>query len=90
MESWHRNRGDAGRVRVVQMHLNVVTTLSALPLTIRCCDDRQSYSAAVALQGLRTDEIDRDWIYDTGAGTCFMGIENLTSAEKHGRRARSM
>ena len=66
------------RVRAVQMHLNVVTTLSALPLTVRCCDNRQSHGAAVALLGLHTGEIDRDWIYDTGAVTCFIEIGNLT------------
>ena len=69
------------RVRAAQMHLNVVTTLSALPLTVRCCDNYQSQSAAVARQGLHTDEIDRDWIYDTGAATCLIGTELLTNEE---------
>ena len=43
------------RVRAAQMHLTVVTTVSALPLTVRCCDNYQSRSAAVALQGLHSD-----------------------------------
>ena len=70
------------RIRAVQMHLNVITTLNALPLSIKCCDSSQSLRAAVALKGLHTEEVERTWIYDTGAATCFLGWEHLTDYEK--------
>ena len=38
------------RIRAVQMHLNVITTLSALLLTVKCCDNYRSSCAAVAQQ----------------------------------------
>ena len=41
-----------------------------------------SLRAAAALQGFHTEELDRDWIYDTGAGTCFIGWDFLTDHEK--------
>ena len=69
----------SARVRAVQMHLNTITTLSALPLTIKCCDSFQSRSAAVALRDMHTDEIDRDWTYDTGAAMCIIGWDHLTA-----------
>jgi hypothetical protein len=47
------------RVRAIQMHLNNITTLAALPLSIKCCDQFQSFNASAALKGLYTDEIER-------------------------------
>ena len=70
------------RVRAVQMHLNTITTLAALPLSIKCCDKFQSFSASAALKGLYTDEIERERLYDTGASTCIIGFDLLTSDEK--------
>ena len=72
------------RVRAVQMHLNNVTSLHALPLTCgtaQCCKYYQSKSAAVALKDLHTDELEREWIYDTGAATCLIGYDLLTANE---------
>ena len=70
------------RVRAVQMHLNVITTLSALPLSAKCCENYRSPCAAAGQQGLHTDEIDRDWTYDTGAATCFICRNLLTDKER--------
>ena len=35
-----------------------------------------------AFQGLHTDEIEREWIYDRGAGVCFIGWNSMTNDEK--------
>ena len=85
VETWNEVLETAekqARIRAVQMHLNVITGLNALPLSIKCCERSQSLRAAVALQGFHTDELERDWIYDTGAGACFLGWEVLTDHEK--------
>ena len=63
------------RVRAVQMHLNTTTTLAALPLSIKCCDKFQSFSASAALKGLYINEVEREWIYDTGAATRIIGFD---------------
>ena len=84
-EAWSKVLDNAemqARIRAVQMHLNTITTLPALPLAVRCCDSFQSSIAAAAIRGLHTDEIERTWIYDTGAGTCFIGYDWLTDDEK--------
>ena len=84
VETWNEVLETAekqSRIRAVQMHLNVITTLNALPLSIKCCDRSQSLRAAAALQGFHTEELGRDWIYDTGAGTCFIGWDFLTDHE---------
>ena len=70
------------RVRAVQMHLNCVTTLSALPLSLSCCERPPSLGATAALKGYHTDEIEREWIYDTGAVACIIGWDHLTEHEK--------
>ena len=85
MEAWTKVLDESetkARVRAIQMHLNVITTLPALPLTLQCCDSFQSSIAAAALRGLHTDEIERSWIYDSGAGMCFIGYDWLTETEK--------
>ena len=37
---------------------------------------------SAAFQGLHTDEIEREWIYDTGAAMCFIGWGHTTDNEK--------
>ncbi len=84
-EAWKKILHQAetqARVRAVQMHLNTVTTFAALPLSIKCCDKFQFFSASAALKGLYAEEIEREWIYDTGAATCIIGMDELTSGEK--------
>ena len=39
-------------------------------------------SASARLHNLTTDEANREWIYDTGAGTCFISEQFLTDKEK--------
>ena len=63
------------RIRAVQMHVQTITNLPALTLSMCPCDHVRSRSAAVALKDLHADEIDRTWIYDTGAGVCFIGYD---------------
>ena len=70
------------RVRAVQMHLACISTLSALPYSLRCCERRPLPALAASWQGLHTDELEREWIYDTGAAMCFIGWEHLTEDEK--------
>ena len=65
-EAWSKVLDNAemqARIRAVQMHLNTITTLPALPLAVRCCDSFQSSIAAAAIRGLHTDEMERTWIY---------------------------
>ena len=84
-ETWHKvleHHATQARVRVVQMHLNSLTARSALPLVRSCCEKRPVFGASAALRNLHTDEIDRNWIYDTGAGACLIGWEELTADEK--------
>ena len=87
-EAWSKVLNDAetqARVRAVQMHLNNITSLHALPLTCgtaQCCKSFQSLSAAVVLKDLHTEEMEREWIYDTGAATCLIGYQLLTAHEK--------
>ena len=84
-EAWHKvlaHSATQARVRAVQMHLNCVTALSALPLALSCCEKRPVFGAFAALRNLHTDELERDWVYDTGAGGCFIGYEYLTTEEK--------
>ena len=69
------------RVRAVQLHLIIISDFPALPLTIRCCEPFQAMAASVKRHNLSTDEADRVWIYDTGAGTCFISEEHLTAKE---------
>ena len=70
------------RVRAVQMHMNCITTLTALPVSLRCCERRPMPALSAAFKGLHTDEIEREWIYDTGAGMCFIGWDYMTDDEK--------
>ena len=84
-ETWQKVLQQAdtqARVRAVQMHLNCITTLSALPLVLSCCGPSPSTSASAAPLGYHTDELERDWIYDTGAGLCLIGWDHLTIKEK--------
>jgi len=84
-ETWQKVLDHAetqARVRAVQMHINCITTLSALPLVLSCCGPSPSLSASAATQGYHTDELERDWIYDSGAACCFIGWDELTSNEK--------
>ena len=61
------------RLRAVQMHLSCVSTITALPFALTCCGCKPLPAAAAVLDGLTTDEIEREWIYDTGAAACFIG-----------------
>ena len=70
------------RVRAVQMHMQNITKIPPLTLSMCPCEYVRSPSAAVALKGLHAGEIDRTWIYDTGAGACFIGCEYLTASER--------
>ncbi len=67
------------------MHFNNTTSHPALPLTcgtVQCCKPFQPFSAAVALKDLHTEELERKWIYDTGAVICLIGYNLLTANEK--------
>ena len=64
------------------MHLNCVSTLTALPFSPRRCERPPMPASSAAWQGLHTDELERDWIYDTGAAMCFIGWDHLTENEK--------
>lgn len=75
-DEWNKIIQSAGQ------QADVITTLSALPLAIKCCDNLLSSCAAVAQQGLHTDEIDRDWIYDTGFSHRRIAWHSLTVSEK--------
>ena len=75
------------RIRAVQMHMQNITNIPALSLSICPCDYSRPVSASAALRGLHTDEIDRTWIYDTGAGACFLGYAHLTANERKRRVA---
>ena len=70
------------RVPAVQMHLNCITMVSALPISLRC--RKKSYLPAMssAVNPLHTDEIERQWIYETGAALCMNGLDFLTDDEK--------
>ena len=61
------------RVRAVQMHLNCIITIAALPVSLSCCERRPVLTMSVAMHGLHTDEIEREWIYDTCAAVCLIG-----------------
>ena len=66
-EAWNKvlDHGEIqARVRAVQMHLNCITTLKALPITYSCCEQRPFPAAAVVPQGYHTDEYEREWIYE--------------------------
>ena len=57
VETWNEVLETAekqARIRAVQMHLNVITTLNALPLSIKCCDRSQS------LRSARSEAISKD------------------------------
>ena len=84
-EAWNKvlDHGEIqARVRAVQMHLNCITTLKALPITYSCCEQRPFPAAAVVPQGYHTDEYEREWIYDTGAAMCIIGWDYLTNEKK--------
>ena len=68
LETAERN----ARIRAVQLHLQVVSDFPALPAILRCCATLPAMRASVKLHHLTTDEADREWIYDTGAGLCFI------------------
>ncbi len=73
--------GRASTSSSAQVHLSTLTALPTLSVPIKCCDNSRSICAA-AHAGLHTDEIDREWIYDTGAATCCIGWGELTADEK--------
>ena len=50
--------GKQARVRAVQMHLDCITSLKALPLSLSCCG--QKPLLASALRGVHTDKIERE------------------------------
>ena len=70
------------RVRAVQMHLSCITTISALPVTFMCCERRPMPAMSCWSADAHTDEIEREWIYDTGAAQCMIGWGNFTDDEK--------
>ena len=70
------------RIRAVQMHLHNISVFLALPTTMRCCDPLPVMAASAKRHHLSADEADREWIYDTGAGQCFIGEEYLTDRER--------
>ena len=65
--------GTQARLRAVQVRLSTVTALPALPVPIKCCDSSRPTCTFAASDGLHTDEIDREWIYDIGAGAGCTG-----------------
>ena len=84
-ETWNKmleTAATSARVRAVQLHLSTISDFPALPTILRCCDTLQAMAAFVKRQSLSADEADRVWIYDTGAGTCFIGENYLTDKEK--------
>jgi hypothetical protein len=85
IEEWNKvihHAETQARVRAVQVHLNCITTLSALPLTYSCCEIQRPLPAASAAAGFHTDEYEREWIYDSGAASCMVGWDHLTNEEK--------
>ena len=79
-EKWNKileHSATQARVRAVQMHLASITTLSALPFSPRCCE-RSRVAAIAAARALHTDEIERHWIYDTGAAQTMIGWHHFT------------
>ena len=84
-ESWNKlfeHSDKQARIRAVQMHLSCITTLAALPISLGCCERKALPAAPAAVYGLATDEIEREWIYDTGAAETFIGWNYLTDEEK--------
>ena len=82
VEAWSKafaHTGTQARVRAVQMHLNCISTFSALPFSLRCRERRPMLALSAAWQGLPTDELEREWIYDTGAAKCMIGWDFLTN-----------
>ena len=64
-ESWSKVLDHAekqARLRAVQMHLSCVSTLTALPFALACCGCKPLPAAVAVLDGLTTDEIEREWI----------------------------
>jgi len=85
VEAWNKvlvHSEEQARIRAALMHLALVSALAALPAPLRCCERYPLPALSTALRGLHTDEIEREWIYDTGAARCFIGWEHLTSDEK--------
>ena len=85
LESWNKlleHSDKQARIRAVQMHLSCITTLAALPISLGCCERKALPAAPAAVYGLTTDEIEREWIYDTGAAQTMIGWNNLTDEEK--------
>ena len=85
LESWNKlleHSDKQARIRAVQMHLSCITTLAALPISLGCCQRTALPAAPAAVYGLTTDEIEREWIYDTGAAETFIGWKELTDDEK--------
>ena len=70
------------RVRAVQLHLDCISTLQALPVSFSCCGQKLLVAASAYYKGLHTDEIEREWVYDTGAAHCYIGYDSLTEEEK--------
>ena len=85
-ETWNKVLDHAetqARVRAVQMHLTCISTLDkALPYSLSCCERHPLPALSALWQGLHTDELEREWIYDTGASMCFIGWDHLTDDEK--------
>ena len=84
-ESWSKVLDHAekqARIRAIQLHLSCVSTLAALPYALACCGCKPLPAAPAAVDGLTTDEIEREWIYDTGAAMPFIGWDYLTDEEK--------
>ena len=84
-ESWRKVLDHAekqARLRAVQMHLSCVSTLTALPFALACCGCKPLPAASAVMDGLTTEEIEREWIYDTGAACAFIGWDHLTDQEK--------
>ena len=66
----------------MQLHLSCVAVLAALPYALACCGCKPLLAAPAAVDGRSTYEIEREWIYDTGAAQTFMGWDMLTDDEK--------
>ena len=62
-ESWNNillHSEKQARLRAVQLHLSCVATLAALPYALSCCGCKPLPAAPAAIDGLTTDEMERE------------------------------
>ena len=69
LETAERN----ARPRAIQWRLDLMSDFLAFPTTLRCCEPLSTAAVAATHNRPTTEEINREWTYDTGAGTCFIG-----------------